>query len=780
MEGLAKASVIDEAVLLNGLVHRGLPSYENSIEYGNARYTLRRYIEGEPLNEYITRIKTVDPRQVVDALISLCDTLEFLHTRENPIIHRDIKPSNIIINPETNDVVLIDFGISRKYTDEAGTDTTNLGTRRYAPPEQYGYAQTDARADIYSLGVVMRYWLSGSADLRGKIPCKPLERIVRKCTAFAPDARYKSAAALKRALLGYKWHKNENFAVCVGCFLMVCIVMAILLFLRLPKESYLPTPVPEPPIIQASVYTPTPEPEPFDAYTHIAFSTPEGYNDNDYQKMVGFFLQGDNLAIIEAMIKGFNLIAPQTWITRDGALIFKEYWVGVQWDAVKGESEYRVTHIHLDEFGLSGSLDVSGFVGLQTLSVAGNHLTALNVRGAADLHILSAKSNFIEKVDLYDNLQLEFFELGNNRLRAVDLSLNTKLERVYLWLNDLTALDVSGLTQLRLLNASLNRLTEIDVSKNVNLTYLDVSYNMLAELDLKNNKLIRELHTQRNDSLFIIYREYPTPEGYNDHDYQRMVAFFLQGDNLAAMQAVFEDFDLANPRTWANRNPEFHGVNYVPGVWWSRMGDDPMLRVTEFLLDGFGLVGDLDLRGLDELQVLDVPNNHLITLNAFDLPKLRSLAAHDNMLSEVYLPGNDVLRFVNLGSNRLMSVDLSHNTRLETIYLWNNQLSEVDVSHLTQLKLFQANGNRLEEMNFSANPLLEFVTMEWNRFTDMSFLVGLPNLLCVNIKNNRIDPNDEHTRAVINEIRAIIEANINKTEYINRFCCDYDEWGFYY
>ena len=83
----------------------------------------------------------------------MCDGLKELH--EQKIIHRDIKPSNMILQADGR-IRLIDFDAARIFKDNKATDTELLGTKDYAPPEQYGFGQTDPRSDIYSLGVTIK------------------------------------------------------------------------------------------------------------------------------------------------------------------------------------------------------------------------------------------------------------------------------------------------------------------------------------------------------------------------------------------------------------------------------------------------------------------------------------------------------------------------------------------------------------------------------------------------------------------------------------------------
>src|SRR5262249_56284958 len=77
-----------------------------------------------------------------------------------PIIFRDLKPGNVMVTASGR-VKLIDFGIARVFTPGRVRDTQALGTPGFAPPEQYGKAQTDARADVYALGCTLYQLLSG-------------------------------------------------------------------------------------------------------------------------------------------------------------------------------------------------------------------------------------------------------------------------------------------------------------------------------------------------------------------------------------------------------------------------------------------------------------------------------------------------------------------------------------------------------------------------------------------------------------------------------------------
>lgn len=162
-------------------------------EQKKALYIAEEYIGGKALDVYLVD-ESLDDLQKLELMFQLCEALEVLHGCEPPVIHRDIKPSNILV---TGDGVLkiIDFDAARQYKSEKNTgDTRLLGTIEYAAPEQFGYAQTDARSDIYSLGVVFSEieWTKAAPFV------KAWKRLVDKCTAFDPENRYKTVAEIKR------------------------------------------------------------------------------------------------------------------------------------------------------------------------------------------------------------------------------------------------------------------------------------------------------------------------------------------------------------------------------------------------------------------------------------------------------------------------------------------------------------------------------------------------------------------------------------------------------
>ena len=189
---------VDDDVLLQ-LDHPGIPKSVVAFHGEKMMVAVREYVEGVPLDRY-AHDNDLSERDIAKLCAGLCDILDYLHRLDPPLIHRDIKPQNVIVRDDGS-VALIDFDIARTWREGSDTDTRFFGTVAYAPPEQYGFAQTDARADIYSLGVLLRYLLTGSPRANRNVRvCRPLEKVIDKCTAFDPNNRYSDVGQVKRGL----------------------------------------------------------------------------------------------------------------------------------------------------------------------------------------------------------------------------------------------------------------------------------------------------------------------------------------------------------------------------------------------------------------------------------------------------------------------------------------------------------------------------------------------------------------------------------------------------
>ncbi|MDD6484490.1 MAG: serine/threonine-protein kinase [Clostridiales bacterium] len=168
-----------------------------SVTPGKRGYdVLYKYIEGMTVKEYIENNGVFGKPEADRLICEICTSLCALHRMG--IIHRDITASNVIIGADGH-CYLIDFGISRTVKPGQSSDTEILGTAGFAAPEQFGFRQTDARSDIYSVGVLMSYMISGKMPSGSQVS-ESVNAVAAKCMAMEPDNRYTSASELKNAI----------------------------------------------------------------------------------------------------------------------------------------------------------------------------------------------------------------------------------------------------------------------------------------------------------------------------------------------------------------------------------------------------------------------------------------------------------------------------------------------------------------------------------------------------------------------------------------------------
>ncbi len=200
-----------EALLLASLTHPNLPRiYEQFVDTGRL-YLVMDFIEGETLEDRISRSGGKLPvEHALDIGIQLCSVLDYLHTRQPPVIFRDMKPANVMLTP-TGHVYLIDFGIARHFKPGQTRDTTALGSSGYAAPEQYGKAQTTARADIYGLGATLHQLITGDdpsespfhfapPQLRNQPALAGLDTLLMSMVSVDSNKRPESAAIVRQEL----------------------------------------------------------------------------------------------------------------------------------------------------------------------------------------------------------------------------------------------------------------------------------------------------------------------------------------------------------------------------------------------------------------------------------------------------------------------------------------------------------------------------------------------------------------------------------------------------
>lgn len=181
------AAFQQEAQLLLGLTHPHIVRVSDFIVESNKYYLVMDFVDGASLEDLLAqRGQAFEEQKVLTWLSQLCDALYYLHSRTPPIIFRDLKPSNIMVD-RFGSIMLIDFGIARRFNPTRSRDTTALGTAGYAPPEQHGKGQTDARSDIYALGVTAHRLLTGYDPTSTPFQLPPVQRLNPSVSAATAD-----------------------------------------------------------------------------------------------------------------------------------------------------------------------------------------------------------------------------------------------------------------------------------------------------------------------------------------------------------------------------------------------------------------------------------------------------------------------------------------------------------------------------------------------------------------------------------------------------------------
>lgn len=208
-----------EANILKNVDHPVLPRIVDIINQEGVIYVVMDFIEGETISDRLKKEGAQPQELVIEWGLQLASALDYLHNMNPPVIYRDMKPSNVMIKPEGG-VKLIDFGTAKEYDVENNADTTALGTRGYAAPEQFGDSKgrgiynTDERTDIYNLGATLYHIVTGMNPCEPPYEIRPirewnpslssgLEKILLKCTQADPKDRYQNCSELMYALEHY-------------------------------------------------------------------------------------------------------------------------------------------------------------------------------------------------------------------------------------------------------------------------------------------------------------------------------------------------------------------------------------------------------------------------------------------------------------------------------------------------------------------------------------------------------------------------------------------------
>ncbi len=176
----------------------GVPRIREMDQVDGKMVLVENYVHGRNLRQCLEQEGVFSEEEVLLHMIQVCHILSSFHDMTPPVIHRDIKPENIILTYEGN-IYLLDFNISREYKPSATLDTVAMVSHHFSAPELYGFGQSDQRSDIYSIGAVMHFLLTGGC-LKETYYDGALSDLIATCTMMDPDRRFQTVKELEQAL----------------------------------------------------------------------------------------------------------------------------------------------------------------------------------------------------------------------------------------------------------------------------------------------------------------------------------------------------------------------------------------------------------------------------------------------------------------------------------------------------------------------------------------------------------------------------------------------------
>ena len=209
---------------------RNLMQVYDAADDGKHCLGLCEFIEGITLEQLVKTEGVLSEKRTREIAADVCAGLSALHRRG--IIHKDIKPSNVMV--DKNGVVkIIDYDIVRIHKNGADKDTRMFGTAGYASPEHFGFGQTDPRSDIYSVGVLMNYLLTGAMPAERRY-FGPLSPVIQRCLEVDANKRYDSVPF--RPLPGFRG-KNVFVKILMTILLAAYFLLLFLSIQMAVKEA---------------------------------------------------------------------------------------------------------------------------------------------------------------------------------------------------------------------------------------------------------------------------------------------------------------------------------------------------------------------------------------------------------------------------------------------------------------------------------------------------------------------------------------------------------------
>ena len=264
---------------------------------------------------------------------------------------------------------------------------------------------------------------------------------------------------------------------------------------------------------------------------------------------------------------------------------------------------------------------------------------------------------------------------------------------------------------------------------------------------------------------------YATPDGYNDHDYQKMVAFFEQTDENGVRngEKLSENYDPTDPGTWWEADGSEIGVEWTV--------DDDEYRICEIRIgsSSLGMMGNLDVSGCTGLDRLDCSENQLTEINVSGCTALTDIDCSNNKLTELNVSTNTELYTLRCYGNQLTELDVSENTWLYELYCFGNELVRIDISGCIDLDGLDCSENQLTEQDLSGNTSLRWLYCSGNRITELD-LTANSELEALRCSENQLTALDVSANTALTELHCsgnqLTELDLSENTSVYRLECE--------
>ena len=214
-------------------------------------------------------------------------------------------------------------------------------------------------------------------------------------------------------------------------------------------------------------------------------------------------------------------------------------------------------------------------------------------------------------------------------------------------------------------------------------------------------------------AVFADNTRYPTPGGYNDNDYQKLVTFLELEDESGVRngEKISENYDPQDPTTWEGTTWENGNIFQIDFYDRNLIGKLDVSNCTELvdLVCSYNQLTELDISNNTAMWFLDCGYNQLTELDVSNNTALVHLYCGDNQLTELDISNNTAMWYLDCGDNQLTELDVSNNTALEHLVCDNNQLTELDISNNTAMWILSCRNNQLTSLNLESSYSLSFL-----------------------------------------------------------------------